>query len=377
MKQKQSLRLLMLGHKRIPSREGGVEIVVEELSTRMAALGHRVTCYNRSGSHVSGKQFNARRRSSYQNIRIKTVPALPMRGLAAMSASIFGAIGAAFGKYDVIHFHAEGSALLCALPRLMGKKVIVTVHGLDWQRAKWGRLARTYIRLGERAAARFAHEIIVLSQGVQQYFLDTYGRETRFIPNGVSPAEHMPADEITRSFGLQKDKYILFLGRIVPEKGIKYLIEAFKGIQTDQKLVIAGGASDTDAFFAEMQALAAEDERILFTGFVQGSMLQELYSNAYIYALPSDLEGMPLSLLEAMSHGCCCLTSDIGECTQITQDHGLSFPKGDVSALRDLLQQLVNDPARVENIRTGAAESVLARYSWDEITRQTLALYQK
>lgn len=377
MKPKKHLRLLMLGHKRIPSREGGVEIVVEELSTRMAALGHRVTCYNRSGSHVSGKQYDTRRQGTYQNIRIKTVPALPMRGLAAMSASIFGAIGAAFGKYDVIHFHAEGSALLCALPRLMGKRVIVTVHGLDWQRAKWGRFASAYIRLGEKAAAHFAHEIIVLSPGVQQYFLDTYGRETRFIPNGVSPAESMPADEITRSFGLDKDRYILFLGRIVPEKGVRYLIEAFKGVQTDKKLVIAGGASDTDAFFAEMQALAAGDERILFTGFVQGRMLLELYSNAYIYTLPSDLEGMPLSLLEAMSHGCCCLTSDIGECTQITADHGVSFPKGDVNALRETLQQLCDDPGRVQQIRAGAAESVLRRYSWDEITRRTLNLYQK
>ena len=377
MNPKKNLRLLMLGHKRIPSREGGVEIVVEELGTRMAALGHRVTCYNRSGSHVSGKQYDTRRQGVYQNIRLKTVPALPMRGLAAMSASIFGAIGAAFGKYDVIHFHAEGSALLCALPRLMGKRVIVTVHGLDWQRAKWGRFASAYIRLGEKAAVRFAHEIIVLSQGVQQYFLDTYGRETRFIPNGVSPAEITPADEITRKFGLAKDDYILFLGRIVPEKGIKYLIEAFKGVHTDKKLVIAGGASDTDAFFAEMQSLAAGDARILFTGFVQGRMLRELYSNAYIYTLPSDLEGMPLSLLEAMSYGCCCLTSDIGECTQITSGHGVTFPKGDTNALRDTLQQLCDEPALVEEKRAGAAESVLRRYSWDEITRRTLELYQK
>lgn len=377
MRDQRHLRVLMLGHKRIPSREGGVEIVVEELCARMAALGHRITCYNRSGSHVSGRQFDSGRLRSYRNIRIKTVPALPMRGLAAMSASIFGAIGAAFGRYDVIHFHAEGSALLCALPRLLGKRVVVTVHGLDWQRAKWGRLARTYIRLGERAAARFAHEIIVLSSGVQQYFRDTYGRETRLIPNGVTPAIHAPADEITRRFGLEKDGYILFLGRIVPEKGIKNLIEAFKGVRTDRKLVIAGGASDTDAFFAEMQALAAEDARILFTGFVQGTLLSELYSNAYIYTLPSDLEGMPLSLLEAMSHSNCCLTSDIGECTQITGDRGVTFRRGDRADLRNRLQQLCDEPSLVEKCRTGSAESVLSRYSWDEITRQTLSLYRK
>ena len=376
MKHSKHMRLLMLGHKRIPSREGGVEIVVEELSTRMAALGHSVTCYNRSGRHVSGRQFGVRRQKIYQNIRLKTLPALPLRGLAAMSASIFGAIGAAFGNYDVIHFHAEGSALLCWLPRLMGKQVVVTIHGLDWQRAKWGRFASAYIRMGEKSAARHAHEIIVLSRGVQQYFLDAYRRETHFIPNGVNPVQPVAADEITRRFGLNKDQYILFLGRIVPEKGLKALVEAYKGVKTDKHLVIAGGASDTDAFFAELRALAAEDPRILFTGFVQGQTLQELYSNAYLYTLPSDLEGMPLSLLEAMSYGNCCLTSNIEECTQITGSHAPAFQKGNVTDLRSKLQFLCDHPDAVEAYRRGSAEHVLKQFSWDDVVQKTLALYQ-
>lgn len=173
-----------------------------------------------------------------------------------------------------------------------------------------------FIRQGEKHAVKYADEIIVLSEEVQKYFMDTYGRKTRFIPNGVNRPEIRSAELIHENYGLTKDSYILFLGRLVPEKGIRYLIEAFKQVKTDKKLVIAGGSSDTDEFAKELKELAKGDDRILFTGFVQGQALDELYSNAYIYTLPSDLEGMPLSLLEAMSYGNCCLVSDVAECAE-------------------------------------------------------------
>lgn len=168
-----------------------------------------------------------------------------------------------------------------------------------------------------------ADEIIVLSKGVQDYFEDTYGRKTHFIPNGVNRPEIRQAKLITEKFGLTKDSYILFLGRLVPEKGIRYLVEVFKKIDTDKKLVIAGGSSDTDSFMQELKTMSKDDNRIIFTGFVQGEMLDELYSNAYIYTLPSDLEGMPLSLLEAMSYGNCCLVSDIPECVEVVEDKAM------------------------------------------------------
>lgn len=197
----------------------------------------------------------------------------------------------------------------------------LTSAGLDWDREKWrGSVASKFIRGGEKNAVKYADEIIVLSKDVQKYFLETYGRETHFIPNGVNRPEVREAKLITDHFGLEKDSYILFLGRLVPEKGIRYLVEAFKNVKTDKKLVIAGGSSDTDSFMEELKELAKGDDRILFTGFVQGAMLDELYSNAYIYTLPSDLEGMPLSLLEAMSYGNCCLVSDIPECAEVVED---------------------------------------------------------
>ena len=230
--------------------------------------------------------------------------------------------------------------------------------------------------LGEKCAAKFADEIILLSRGFQQYFRDTYGRETMMIPNGVTRPENKEAREITTEFGLQKDEYILFLGRLVPEKGITYLIDAFRQVKTDKKLVIAGGSSDTAAFADALKAQAAGDERIIFTGFVQGRMLEELYSNAYIYVLPSDLEGMPLSLLEAMSYGNCCITSDIEECAAVTESHGLTFPKGNVDGLRMLLQLLCDDPEKVKACQQTSTEYITKKYSWDDVTQITLELYQ-
>ncbi len=370
------MKIAMLGHKRIPSREGGVEIVVEELATRMAALGHRVTCFDRAGRHVSGSEYDTASLKEYKGVRIKKVLTLDKRGLAAMTASVTGAIAAAFGKFDVVHFHAEGPCAMLWLPKLFGKRCIATIHGLDHRRAKWGKIARTYIMLGEKCAARYADEIIVLSKGVQQYFLDTYGRKTVLIPNGVTRSENREAMEITRQFDLKKDDYILFLGRLVPEKGVHDLIEAYQQLNTDKKLVIAGGSSDTEAYTAQLKALAEGNEQICFTGFVQGRLLEELYSNAYVYVLPSHLEGMPLSLLEAMSYGNCCLTSDIEECTAVTGGRGLSFSKGDAAALAAVLQKLCDAPETVAQYKETACDFICGKYNWDDVTKRTLELYQ-
>ena len=375
-KRKEKLNIIMLGHKRIPSREGGVEIVVEELSTRMAAAGHRVTCLNRAGSHVSGKDFNTAACREHKGVRIRTVPTLDRKGLAAMTASVTGAIAAAFSRCDVVHFHAEGPCAMLWLPKLFGKRCIATVHGLDHQRAKWGRFARSYIMLGEKCAVRFADEIIVLSEGVRQYFMDTYGRETVLIPNGVSLPQRRAAREIAERFGLEKNGYILYLGRLVPEKGITYLIDAFRQISTDKKLVIAGGSSDSDEFARELRQRAGGDDRIIFTGFVQGAILDELYSNAYLYSLPSDLEGMPLSLMEAMSYGNCCVTSDIEECAAVMGEYGLTFPRGDVDALARLLQKLCNEAETVTAYQRQASDYITRKFPWDDVTEKTLEVYR-
>lgn len=372
-KKQNQLRIAFLGMKCMPALgQGGVEVVVEELSTRMAKMGHQVTCYNRSG-----KQGGKKGLTTYKGVRIVNVPTIDKRGLAAMSASTVAAIRAAFGPYDVVHFHAEGPCAMLWLPKLMGKRCIATIHGLDHQRAKWGKLASTYIMLGEKCAVRFADEVIVLSKGVQDYFMKTYGRKTRFIPNGVNRTKLREADLIQKKFGLEKDGYILFLARLVPEKGLNYLIQAYRQVQTDKKLVIAGGTSDTDQFVKELKALAAGDDRILFTGFVRGQMMEELYSNAYLYTLPSDLEGMPLSLLEAMSYGNCCLVSDIAECTEVVEDKAMVFLQGNVEDLREKLQTACDREELVQGYKKDATEFICGKYDWDEVAKETARLYNK
>ncbi len=367
------LNIAIFGHKRIPSREGGIEVVVEKLATWMVEQGHQVTCYDRSGHHVSGAEFDTHEGKLYKGVKLKQVWTINRRGLAAMTSSVSSAFLAAVGSYDVVHIHAEGPAFMCWLPKLAGKRVIVTVHGLDHQRAKWGRFAQKYIMMGERSAARYADEIIVLSRGVQDYFEKTYRRDTRFIPNGVERPMPVEAKEIKERWGLEKDNYVLFLGRLVPEKGIQYLIEAWKGIRTDKRLVVAGGSSDSESFMNGLREMA--DGNVIFTGFIQGRILEELFSNAYVYCLPSDLEGMPLSLLEAMSYGNCCLVSDISECTEVVESHGVVFRHGNAAALRKALQSLLDAPELVKRYRGTAAEYICRKYSWDDMAEKTLELY--
>lgn len=377
-KHKEKLNIAMFGQKRIPSREGGVEIVVEELCSRMVAQGHNVTCYNRGGHHVSGSEYDSKRLKEYKGIRLKTVPTIEKKGLAAVSSSFFAALCCAFGRYDIVHIHAEGPAFFAWLPKLFGKKVIVTIHGLDWQREKWkSGFGSKFIHQGEKNAVKYADEIIVLSKGVQDYFEKEYGRKTVFIPNGVNRPKIQEAELITEKYGLEKDSYILFLGRLVPEKGIRYLVEAFKNVKTDKKLVIAGGSSDTDSFMNELKDLAKDDDRIIFTGFVQGQILKELYSNAYVYTLPSDLEGMPLSLLEAMSYGNCCLVSNIPECTEVVEDKALVFKKSDVNDLLTKIQKACDYPEMITKIKEQATDFIFRKYNWDFVTKETMNLYRR
>lgn len=371
------MKIAMIGHKRIPSREGGIEIVVDKLSTELVKRGHCVVAYNRKGHHVSGKEFeNKTDLKEYNGIKLKTVFTFENSKLNAIVYSILASIKASFSNYDVVHIHAEGPASMCWMPKLFGKRVIVTIHGLDWQRSKWGGFATKFLKFGEKMAAKHADEVIVLSKNVQQYFLDTYNRKTVYIPNGIEKPEIKDISIIHEKFGISKDDYILFLGRIVPEKGVHYLINAYKNIDTDKKLVIAGGSSHTSDYMDELKTLAKEDKRIIFTDFVQGQTLEELYSNAYIYCLPSDLEGMPLSLLEAMSYGNCCLSSDIPECTEVYENKAVSFEKGNEKDLQEKLQMLLNNKNLTDEYKSSASDFICGKFNWNDIVSKTLDLYK-
>jgi glycosyltransferase involved in cell wall biosynthesis len=374
---KTSKRVAMIGHKFIPSRDGGVEVVVSNLAPHLAEIGYDVTCYNRTNKQFKKLRKNGKLMREYRGVHLVWTPTVDRRGLAAMTSSVIATVMASFRRFDLVHFHTEGPCVLCWLPRLLGKKVVVTVHGLDHMRQKWGMFASAYIMQGEKAAVRHANSIIVLSKGVQTYFLEKYGRDTVLIPNGIDPAEIQPACEITKQFGLVSREYILFLGRLVPEKGIHYLIKAYQKLSTDKKLVIVGGTSDTDDYVRQLYAMAGDTSSIIFTGFQEGIVAEELYSNAYLYVLPSDLEGMPLTLLEAMNYGCCCVTSDISECADVMDGCGVTFPHGNVEALRETLQDLCDHPDKAEANRSEARRVVSSKYTWQEVTAQTDELYRK
>ncbi len=370
------MKIAMIGHKRIPSREGGIEVVVEELSKRLVQMGHSVTVYNRSGLHVSdkGADLDAHKLKKYKGIRIVRVPTPANKAMNAIVYSFIATMFALVGNYDVIHYHAEGPSIMLVIPHFFGIRTIATIHGLDWQRSKWGGFASKVLKLGEKIAAKYADEVIVLSKNVHQYFKETYNRETIYIPNGVNRTEFMEPDIISRDYGLEKGKYILYLGRLVPEKGVTSLIEAFSDVKTDMKLVIAGGTSHSDEYVEQIKEMAAKDKRVVLTGFVQGSLLSELYTNAYLYVLPSDLEGMPISLLEAMSFGLRCLASDIPENMEACREYGMYFRKADVKDLTKKLQQAIDDPS-LFHTKDEIMQYCYKRFDWNKVTGASARLY--
>ena len=288
----------------------------------------------------------------------------------------------------MIHFHAEGPCSMLPLARLFSKKCVATIHGLDWQRAKWGGFATRFLLFGERMAVKYADCVIVLSKGVQQYFMDTYHKETVFIPNGIEEKENKEPDIISRKYELRGNDYLLFLARLVPEKGVHLLLEAYEKSGIRIPLVIAGGSSHSGEYEKQLMETAnrmnshsdTTGQKIIMTGFVQGQELEELYSNCLLYILPSEIEGMPISLLEAMSYGCLCLTSDILENTDVTAGHGLCFQTKDTEDLSRKLKNIIYHidslraqiPYQPENIK----KSVLERFNWEQIVKRTLQCYE-
>jgi glycosyltransferase involved in cell wall biosynthesis len=363
------MRIAMIGQKGIPSRMGGVEIHVEELAKRLVKQGHSVTVYCR-------KSYCQELKQEYEGISLKYIPSINTKHLDAIIYSILATIHALFHGFDVFHFHALGPSTVAFLPRLFGKKVVCTIHGLDWQRDKWGGFARKYLMLGEYCVSKFADVAISVSDNLVDYFRQKYKKEPVYIPNGVNIPVIKPADRITAEYGLKKNEFILYLGRLVPEKGIHYLINAYTRLKPSMKLVIAGGSSHTTDYVRQIQNMAAGCENILFTGFVQGEVLEELFSNAYLYVLPSDLEGMPISLLEAMSYGQACLVSDIEENKAVVGKHGFYFAKGNTDSLYKALKRLTSGQHSFEKTRTSAMNYVRKNFNWDDVALNHHRVYE-
>ena len=372
------MKVAMIGHKVVPSRRGGIENVLTSLCPLLAESDVDVTCYNRSTDKVENEYINMVDHNKYRGVTLKKAWSIEAKGISAMISSFTAAISATFAGFDVLHFHAEGPCAAMWIPKMFGKRCVATVHGLDWQREKWsGSFASKYIKFGEKVMVKCADEIIVLSESAKAYFKETYNRDTVLIHNGIDKPTIKQAEKITELYGLSSGEYICTVSRLTAEKGLHYLIEAYNNIKTDKKLVIAGDTSDTDEYVAHLKQMAANNPNIIFTGFISGDLLKEIYSNAYIVVVPSDIEGMSLSLLEALAYGNAVLCSDIPENTLVTEDKAINFKKSDVADLQNKLQNLCDDNLCVENLKHGVDDFILEKYNWNDVAVATRNLYEK
>ncbi len=371
---KRAMKIAIIGHKHIPSSEGGIEKGVEMHAVRMVARGHTVLAYNRGSKHAFKQDDDSRGLRNYRGVRIVTVPTTSGKACVPIY-SFLATLHAALSRCDVVSYRASGSCAMIPLAKLLGLHCVASLHGIDSQRDKWGSFASRYLEFGERMAAKRADVCLVLSQSAKEYIKARYGTDAVRFANGITEPQRLKPRQIAERFGLKEDGYILSLGRLVPEKGIHDLIAAFHRCDTGKKLVIVGGAEAKSGYLDELKAMASGDERILFTGYLEGSILGELYSNAYLFVLPSYLEGMSNALLEAMSYGCCCLVSDIPENTEVVEDHAACFQKGNVDDLCAQLQALLSDPSRVQAYRQTAAPFILERFDWDRVVDQMLEIY--
>lgn len=365
------MKIAMIGQKGIPSRAGGVEIHVEELSAGLVEAGVEVDVYCR-------KYYCKNRVKYHRGIHLIYVPTISTKHLDAIIYTFLATLIALTKGYDVFHYHACGPSSLCWIPKIFGKKVVCTTHGLDWKRAKWGTIGQNYLKFGEKIIVKYADEIIVLNDPMKEYFRETYQRETNVVPNGVEIPQIVEAKIISERWQLKKESYVLFLGRLVPEKGIHYLIEAYSRLQTDKKLVIAGGSSHSDDYVERLAAMTIDNDNIIMTGFVSGKTLEELYSNAYLYVLPSDVEGLPISLLEAMSYRRCCLVSDIKENITTCMDTGFSFKRGNKADLYEVLKKILALPVEtVHEMGEAGCQRVMSLYRWENVVEKTVQVYKK
>ena len=372
------MKVAMIGHKVVPSRRGGIENVLTSLCPLLAEAGVDVTCYNRSSDKVENEYIDMVDHNKYRGVTLKKAWTIEAKGISAMISSFTAAISATFAGFDVLHFHAEGPCAAMWIPKMFGKRCVATVHGLDWQREKWsGSFASKYIKFGEKVMVKCADEIIVLSESAKAYFKETYNRDTVLIHNGIDKPTIKQAEKITELYGLSKGDYICTVSRLTAEKGLHYLIEAYNNIKTDKKLVIAGDTSDTDEYVAYIKQMAGDNPNIIFTGFISGDLLKETYSNAYIVVVPSDIEGMSLSLLEALAYGNAVLCSDIPENTLVTEDKAIHFKKSNVFDLTQKLQILCDDENKVEKIRIGVDDYILSKYNWNDVALATSNLYKR
>lgn len=356
------LHIAMIGQKGLPATVGGIEHHVEEIGRRLAARGHRVTVYcRRSYSNVADR--------SYLGMDLRLAPTVGTKHLDALVHSASTTALAIASGADIVHYHALGPGIMAPLPRyLSNAKVVLTVHGLDHQRQKWGHAAQTMMGASHWMSAHVPDRTIVVSQDLRRHYEHEMQRHCVYIPNGVDQPSELPS-RIVEEMGLTPGRYALFVGRLVPEKCPDLLVRAFRDVPGDVRLVVVGDSSHTDRYAASVQRLAAADPRVLLPGYLYGDRVSALYRHAAVFVQPSVLEGLPLTLLEAAAHGCPIVASDIPPHLEVLGPR--SHPGRRIFHIMDqqsLTECLADSFADVEHERRAAAElraEVLTLYNWE------------
>jgi glycosyltransferase involved in cell wall biosynthesis len=348
----------------VVSKYSGIESYYEQAGHELARLGHEVTVYCRS--------YFTPPIQTHNGMRVRRLPTIRSKHLETVVHTLLSTAHAMTSDYDVVHYHCLGPALFSFLPRLAGKKTVVTVQGLDWQRGKWGRIAARILRWGEAAAVSSPDATMVVSRTLQEHYRQQYKRDTIYVPNGAALApKRVPRKLI--EWDLLADNYVLFLGRFSPEKNCHLLINAFENLHTDMKLVLAGGSSHSDAYAERLRR--HESDQIRFLPWVSGSDLEELLSNAALFVLPSEIEGLSLALLDAMAAGVCVLTSDIPENTEVVDGAGFTFHRGDQADLARMLDLLIHNPELRRQSAARERERIQGQYLWPAIARSIEKAY--
>jgi glycosyltransferase involved in cell wall biosynthesis len=360
------LAVAFIGGRGVISKYSGIEAYYEEVGRRLTTMGHEVTVYCRS--------YFTPAIEKHHGMTLKRLPTVRSKHLETVVHTLLSTAHAVTQRSDIVHYHALGPALFSFIPRLFGKKTLVTVQGLDWQRKKWGWIASAVLRMGERASVTLPNATMVVSLALQQRYREEHGVEAFYVPNGGIIREARRPAAIFH-WNLEPGKYILFLGRFSPEKGCHLLVEAYEKLRTDVKLVMAGASSYCDDYSRELRTHASEKIKML--DWVAGEVLDELLTNAMIFVLPSDLEGLSLALLDAMGAGLCVLASDVPENVEVVQDAGFTFRRGSAEDLAERLRFLIANPAVRQAAGKMAKSRVRENYLWHDIARDIERAYFK
>ena len=362
-------KVAIIGIKGMPSRYSGLEVYSDIMAKALIDNDYEVGAFCR-------KEYCDEVVNEYNGIKIFHIPHIHTKHLDAITYACLATIIGIIKKYDCFWFQALGPSIMAFLPHFFKKKIVVTVHGLDWKREKFGLFAKKILMMGERNIARYADSIIVLNESDKAYFSNKYGRDTFLIKNGTVIIEKRSIGVICKKYDLSPNEYFLFMSRIVPEKKVDILIEAYKNVKTDKKLVIAGKGAYTNDYVKQVMNSAKNDSRIVFTGYISGDDINELYSNAYAYILPSSIEGQSIGLIEAMAAGLPCIVSDIEENKLTIKSCGYCFAEGDSNDLARVIEYILNNPDEAEMV--GESAQLLARkeYDWKDKICKTLDVFE-